>query len=214
MTLSRSEQAVRETAPRIAQRGRRVAADRIANAVLCQDPHVDSRRRHQLPDGLWRLIAQMGLGSGALAIVGGTVVIVGFLTLTTGAIVAVQGYNQFASIGFEALTGLASAFFNVRLIVPGTVSVALSATVGAGAAAQIGAMRVNEEIDALEVIGIRYVTYLATTRVLAGVVVVIPLYCVAVMMAFLAARLGTTVIYGQGSGSTTTTSTPSSIPPI
>src|SRR4051794_39966904 len=50
---------------------------------------------------LWRLIAQMGLGSGALAIVGGTVVIVGFLTLTTGAIVAVQGYNQFASIGFE-----------------------------------------------------------------------------------------------------------------
>jgi phospholipid/cholesterol/gamma-HCH transport system permease protein len=149
---------------------------------------------------LWRLIAQMGLGAGALAVVGGTVAIVGFLTITTGALVAVQGYNQLASVGFEALTGFASAFFNVRLIVPGTTSVALSATIGAGATAQIGAMRINEEIDALEVIGIRSITYLASTRVIAGVIVVIPLYCVAVMMAFLAARTGTTAIYGQGSG--------------
>jgi phospholipid/cholesterol/gamma-HCH transport system permease protein len=149
---------------------------------------------------LLRLIAQMGLGAGALAVVGGTVAIVGFLTVTTGALVAVQGYNQLASVGVEALTGFASAFFNVRLIVPGTTSVALSATIGAGATAQLGAMRINEEIDALEVIGIRSVTYLASTRVLAGVIVVIPLYCVAVMMAFLAARTGTTAIYGQGSG--------------
>jgi phospholipid/cholesterol/gamma-HCH transport system permease protein len=147
-----------------------------------------------------RLIAQMGLGSGALAVVGGTVAIVGFLTITTGALVAVQGYNQLASVGVEALTGFASAFFNVRLIVPGTTSVALSATIGAGATAQLGAMRINEEIDALEVIGIRSITYLASSRVIAGVVVVIPLYCVAVMMAFLAARAGTTAIYGQGSG--------------
>jgi phospholipid/cholesterol/gamma-HCH transport system permease protein len=149
---------------------------------------------------LLRLIAQMGLGSGALAVVGGTVAIVGFLTMTTGALVAVQGYNQLGSVGVEALTGFASAFFNVRLIVPGTTSVALSATIGAGATAQIGAMRINEEIDALEVIGIRSVTYLASTRVIAGVIVVVPLYCVAVMMAFLAARFGTTAIYGQGSG--------------
>ena len=149
---------------------------------------------------LLRLIAQMGLGTGALAVVGGTVAIVGFLTMTTGALVAVQGYNQLASVGFEALTGFASAFFNVRLIVPGTTSVALSATIGAGATAQFGAMRINEEIDALEVIGIRSVSYLAATRVVAGVLVVIPLYCIAVMMAFLAARLGTVVVYGQGSG--------------
>jgi len=149
---------------------------------------------------LFRLIAQMGLGTGALAVVGGTVAIVGFLTITTGALVAVQGYNQLASVGFEALTGFASAFFNVRLIVPGTTAIALSATIGAGATAQIGAMRINEEIDALEVIGIRSISYLASTRVIAGVIVVIPLYCVAVLMAFLAARTGTTAIYGQGAG--------------
>ena len=147
-----------------------------------------------------RLIAQMGLGTAALAMIGGTVVIVGFLTMTTGALVAVQGYNQLASVGIEALTGFASAYFNVRLIVPGTASVALSATIGAGATAQMGAMRINEEIDALEVLGVRSVSYLASTRVVAGVVVVIPLYCIAIMMAFLASRAGTVTIYGQGSG--------------
>ncbi|MDQ2636058.1 MAG: ABC transporter permease [Actinomycetota bacterium] len=147
-----------------------------------------------------RLIAQMGLGAGALAVIGGTVVIVGFLTVTTGALVAVQGYNQFAEVGVEALTGFASAYFNVRLIAPLTAGIGLAATIGAGATAQLGAMRINEEIDALEVMGIRSVAYLASARVVAGVIVVIPLYCVAVLMSFLSARFGTTAVYGQSTG--------------
>ncbi len=149
---------------------------------------------------LLRLIAQMGLGTGALAVIGGTVVIVGFLTLTTGALVAVQGYNQFSQVGVEALTGFASAYFNVRLIAPLTAGIGLAATIGAGATAQLGAMRINEEIDALEVMGIRSVAYLASTRVIAGIIVVIPLYCVAILMSFFAARFGTTSVYGQSSG--------------
>ena len=126
--------------------------------------------------------------------------IVGFLTMTTGALVAVQGYTDCVRVGVEALTGFASAYFNVRLIAPATTAVALSATIGAGATAQLGAMRINEEIDALEVMGIRSVAYLASTRVMAGLLVVIPLYCVGVMMAFRAARFGTTSIYGQSTG--------------
>jgi len=149
---------------------------------------------------LLRLIAQMGLGAGALAVIGGTVVIVGFLTLTTGALVAVQGYNQFSQVGVEALTGFASAYFNVRLIAPLTAGIGLAATIGAGATAQLGAMRINEEIDALEVMGIRSVAYLASTRVISGIIVVIPLYCVAVLMSFFAARFGTTYVYGQSTG--------------
>ncbi len=149
---------------------------------------------------LLRLIAQMGLGTGALAVIGGTVVIVGFLTLTTGALVAVQGYNQFSQVGVEALTGFASAYFNVRLIAPLTAGIGLAATIGAGATAQLGAMRINEEIDALEVMGIQSVAYLASTRVIAGIIVVIPLYCVAILMSFFAARFGTTSVYGQSSG--------------
>lgn len=147
-----------------------------------------------------RLIAQMGLGTGALAVIGGTVVIVGFLTVSIGAVTAVIGYNQFGNIGVEALTGFASAYFNVRLVAPFTGAVALSCTIGAGATAQLGAMRISEEIDALEVMGIRSISYLVSTRIVAGVIVVIPIYCLAVLGSFLSARFITTAIYGQSIG--------------
>lgn len=149
---------------------------------------------------LLRQVAQMSLGTGALAIIGGTVVIVGFLTMSVGALVAIQGYNQYATVGAEALTGFASAYFNVRLVAPVIAGIGLSATIGAGATAQLGAMRINEEIDALEVIGVRSVAYLASSRVVAGLVVIVPLYCVAVLTSFVAARFGTTAVYGQATG--------------
>ncbi|CAA0137653.1 putative phospholipid ABC transporter permease protein MlaE [Mycolicibacterium vanbaalenii] len=147
-----------------------------------------------------RLIAQMGLGVGALAIIGGTVVIIGFLTLSAGSLIAIQAYSQLQDIGIEALAGFTSAFLNVRLVGPLVAGIGLAATIGAGATAQLGAMRISEEIDALEVMGIRAVAYLSSTRVLAGTIVVIPLYCVAVIMAFVATRVGTTAIYGQSTG--------------
>lgn len=149
---------------------------------------------------LLRLVAQMGLGTGALAVIGGTVVIVAFLTVTTGGLAAVIGYNQLADIGVEALTGFASAYFNVRLAAPLTAGIALAATIGAGSTAQLGAMRINEEIDALDVMGVRSIAYLASTRLVAGVIVVIPLYCVAVITAFFSARTITTLVYEQSSG--------------
>ena len=147
-----------------------------------------------------RLIAQMSLSTGTLALIGGTVAVVGFLTLSVGSLVGIQGYNQFASFGTEALTGFASAYFVTRLLAPVIAGIALAATIGAGATAQLGAMRINEEIDALEVIGIRSVAYLASTRVVAGVIVVIPLYCIAMLAAYTSARFTTTYVYGQSTG--------------
>lgn len=152
------------------------------------------------PGELLRLIAEMGMGTGALAVIGGTVGIIGFLTLTTGALVAVQGYDTLSNVGVEALTGFLSAFLNVRMIAPCTAGLALAATIGAGATAQLGAMRINEEIDALEVMGIRAISYLASTRIIAGVLVVIPLYAVAVLMSFIAAKFLTISVYGQSRG--------------
>lgn len=152
------------------------------------------------PKELIRLIAQMSMGTGALALIGGTVAIVSVLTLSAGALIAVQGYHSLSNIGIEALTGFVAAYLNVRLIAPLIAGIGLAATIGAGATAQLGAMRINEEIDALDVIGIRTVAYLASSRVIAGVIVVLPLYSLAVLMSFLAARLGTTAIYGQSSG--------------
>lgn len=148
---------------------------------------------------LARLIAQMSFGTGALVLIGGTVVIVSFLTTFTGSLVAVQGYHTLSGVGVEALTGFISAFANPRLGAPFISSVGLTATIGAGATAQLGAMRINEEIDALEVIGVRSVAYLASTRVIAGVIVIIPLFCLATLTLFMGAKV-TTGMYGQSSG--------------
>jgi len=63
---------------------------------------ADAVRRY--PAEVLRLIAVMGMGTGALAVIGGTVVIIGFLTLSTGALIAVQGYNTLSNVGIEALT--------------------------------------------------------------------------------------------------------------
>jgi phospholipid/cholesterol/gamma-HCH transport system permease protein len=134
---------------------------------------------------LLRAIAQMSLGTGALIMIGGTVVIVGILVLAAANITGVQGFAVLQGVGIEALLGFLGSYLNVRVVAPLIAVVALSATIGAGATAQLGAMRINEEIDALEVIGVRSVSYLASSRVLAGIIVVIPLYCVAVLMAFL-----------------------------
>ena len=147
-----------------------------------------------------RLIAEISMGSGALAMIGGTVVVVGFLTLFTGGTIAVQGYSSLANIGVEALTGFFSAFSNVRIAVPVIAGIALAATIGAGATAQLGAMRVSEEIDALETMAISSIPYLVSTRIVAGMIAIIPLYSLASLAAFVASRFATVVLYGQSSG--------------
>jgi phospholipid/cholesterol/gamma-HCH transport system permease protein len=148
---------------------------------------------------LIRLIAQMSLGTGALIMIGGTVAVVGFLMLAAGALVGEEGYSTLQGIGVEALAGFVAAFANVRLAAPSIAGVALAATIGAGATAQIGAMRINEEIDALEVIGVRSIAYLASSRLIAGIFVIIPLYCVALIMSMFASQ-GVATIYGQSAG--------------
>ena len=72
----------------------------------------------------------------------------------TGTEVGLQGYAALNQLGIAAFTGFISAYFNTREIAPLVAGLALSATVGCGFTAQLGAMRISEEVDALEVMGI------------------------------------------------------------
>ncbi|HLR98519.1 MAG TPA: ABC transporter permease [Mycolicibacillus parakoreensis] len=147
-----------------------------------------------------RLIAEIGMGAGAMAVVGGTVAIVAFVTLAGSSLVAIQGFASLGYIGIDVFTGFFAALINVRLAAPVVTGIALAATVGAGATAELGAMRISEEIDALEVMGIKSIAYLTSTRVVAGLVVIVPLYTAAMLMSFISPQLVTTVMYGQTSG--------------
>ncbi|OBK37135.1 ABC transporter permease [Mycobacterium sp. 1245111.1] len=147
-----------------------------------------------------RLIAEVGMGTGAMAVVGGTAVIIAFVTLSAGSLVAIQGLASLGHIGIETLLGFVAAFINVRLVAPIVTGIALAATVGAGATAELGAMRISEEIDALEVMGVKSTAYLVSTRMLAGLVVIIPLYSIGLILSFLSPQIVTTALYGQTSG--------------
>src|SRR6201995_4117147 len=147
-----------------------------------------------------RLIAEISMGAGTLAMIGGTVVIVGFLTLAAGGTLAIQGYTSLGNIGIEALTGFLAAFINVRIAAPVDAGIGLAATFGAGVTAQLGAMRINEEIDALEAMAIRPISYLVSTRIVAGMIAITPLYCIAVILSFLASQFTTVVLFGQSGG--------------
>ena len=159
-------------------------------------PHAALHYRKELI----RLIAEISMGAGTLAMIGGTVVIVGFLTLATGGTLAIQGYSSLGNIGIEALTGFLAAFINVRIAAPVVAGIGLAATFGAGVTAQLGAMRINEEIDALEAMAIRPVEYLVSTRIVAGMIAITPLYSIAVILSFLASQFTTVVLLGQSGG--------------
>lgn len=147
-----------------------------------------------------RIVAQMSLGVGALAAIGGAVVVISFLMLAGGFSLGIMGHSQLGDLGVEALAGFFSAFANTRLVALGQATVGLIATIGAGATAQLGAMRINEEVDALEVMGIPTIAYLASTRVVAGVIVVVPLFFMGSVSGYVATRFVLVNVYGQSAG--------------
>jgi len=140
-------------------------------------------------------------GVGTLAVLGGTIGVIVMMSGFTGVVVGLQGYAALDQIGSSVLTGFLSAYVNTREVAPVVASLALSATVGCGFTAQLGAMRISEEIDALEVMAIPSVPYLVTTRVIAGFIAVIPLYVVGLLSSYLATRGVNTMIQGQSTGS-------------
>jgi len=147
-----------------------------------------------------RLLAEVSFGSGALAVIGGTIGVMVGMTIFTGTVVGLQGYAALDRIGTAAFAGFASAYINTREIAPLVAALALSATVGAGFTAQLGAMRISEEIDALEVMAVPSLPFLVTTRIIAGFVAVIPLYVIGLLTSYLASRTITVYFYGQSAG--------------
>jgi phospholipid/cholesterol/gamma-HCH transport system permease protein len=147
-----------------------------------------------------KTLAEITFGAGGLTVIAGSVGVIAFLAFFAGTEVGIQGYASLSQIGVAKFSAFISAYFNTREVAPLVCSIALAATVGCGYTARLGAMRISEEIDALEVMGVPSIPYLVTTRIIAAFVAVIPLYIVALSASFLAPRLIVTLMYGQSAG--------------
>ena len=151
-----------------------------------QGHRLDAAHHPPLQEEVMRLLAEVTFGTGALAVIGGTVGVITFICFFTGTEVGLQGYSALNQLGTGAFTGFISAYFNTREIAPLVAGLALSATVGCGFTAQLGAMRISEEIDALEVMAVPSIPYLVTTRIIAGFIAVIPLYVIGLLSSYAA----------------------------
>ena len=160
----------------------------------------------QLPRGLkyrkeiTALVSDITIGTGAIVIGGGMFFVVTSIAFFTGTEVGLEGFTGLQQIGAQAFTGIISSLANTREITPLVAGVALAAQVGAGFTAQLGAMRISEEIDALEVMGIDSFIYLVTTRVWAALICMIPLYLAALFASYLATGLVVTKFFGLSAG--------------
>ncbi|QES45487.1 MULTISPECIES: ABC transporter permease [Streptomyces] len=158
------------------------------------------RAVRRYPKEIQRLLAEVAFGSGGLGVIGGTVGVMIGITVFTGTVVGLQGYAALSQIGTDAFTGFVSAYFNTREIGPLVAALSLSTTVGAGFTAQLGAMRINEEVDALESMGVRSTPFLVSTRIVAGVLAIIPLYGIGLLGSYLASRATTVLFNAQSTG--------------
>ena len=149
------------------------------------------------------LMSDISLGSGALVVGGGMFFVVVSISFFTGTEVGLEGFNGLQQIGAEAFTGVITSLANTREITPLVAGVALAAQVGAGFTAQLGAMRISDEIDALEVMGVNSIVYLVATRVWAALITMIPLYLAALFASYLASELVVTKFFGLSTGTYT-----------
>lgn len=149
---------------------------------------------------LAQLISDITIGAGALIVGGGMVFVIFSMSFFTGTEVGLQGFKGLEQIGAQAFTGLIGSFANTREVTPIIAGVAFAAQVGAGFTAELGAMRISDEIDALEVMSVPSFIYLVCTRVVAALVCIIPLYLISLYASFFATKVVTTQFFGLSPG--------------
>jgi phospholipid/cholesterol/gamma-HCH transport system permease protein len=128
------------------------------------------------------------LRQSGILIISSTLVIWG-LVFITGLECGVEGAYFNRSAGVPAYAGVFAAWCDLREVVPYAFGYMMSAKVGTGIVAELGSMRISDEIDALEVMGISGITFLCATRLLAAWLVLPFVYLCSIGAGFLASYI-------------------------
>ena len=136
------------------------------------------------------------LRQAGILIVGSSIVIWS-LCFITGLQCGIEGAYLQRSVGAPAYAGVFSAWCDLRELVPYAFGYMMSAKIGTGLVAEIGAMRITDEIDALEVMGISSMTFLCATRLLAAWLVLPFMYIAAIGAGFFASYLAVVQQIGE-----------------
>ncbi|WP_280235679.1 MlaE family ABC transporter permease [Nocardia cyriacigeorgica] len=147
-----------------------------------------------------RLIIDVTWGNGSLVVGGGTIGVVLILCGFGGITVGMESHTALDLLTMSPLTGAISGFATTRELAPLLATLAFAAQAGCRFTAQIGSMRIAEEIDALESIAIRPLPYLISTRMVAAMVAILPLYSIGLATAYLTTKLSVLLLGGTTLG--------------
>ncbi len=147
-----------------------------------------------------RATINIAWGRGSLIVDGGTITVFLILGTAVGASLAIEALAVLNIIGFGSLSGLIGGVGAVRVIGPLVAGIGFTAQAGTRMTAEIGAMRISEEIDALEVMGLRPVPYVVGTRLIGGMFCVIPGYLLTMVTTFLVLETVVTVFNSEPKG--------------
>lgn len=142
----------------------------------------------------------MAWGNGSIIVDGGVISLMFFLGIAVGAVVAIQAFMAFDLLGFGALTGIIGSFGNVRVIAPIITGIGFAAQAGCRMTAEIGAMRISEEIDATESIGLQAIPFVVGTRLIGSMLVVLPGYLMALVVSFVTGGIVVKTFHDQPTG--------------
>jgi phospholipid/cholesterol/gamma-HCH transport system permease protein len=129
------------------------------------------------------------LRQAGILIVFSTLVIWSLVFITGLNTCGIQGAYFTESTGAPTYAGVFAAWCNLREAIPYAFGYMMSAKVGTGIVAELGAMRISEEVDALEVMGVNSVTFLCATRLLAAWIVLPFMYIGAIGVAYVASYI-------------------------
>ena len=139
-------------------------------------------------------------GRGSLIVDGGTISVLLILGMAVGASLAIEALATLNIIGFGALSGLIGGVGAVRVIGPLVAGIAFTAQAGTRMTAEIGAMRISEEIDAVDAMGLRPIPFVVGTRLIGGMLCVIPGYLLTLVATFFILETVVVVFNGEPGG--------------
>jgi phospholipid/cholesterol/gamma-HCH transport system permease protein len=123
-------------------------------------------------------------GRGSILVDGGVISVLVILGVAIGASVAIEAYATLNMIGFGALSGIVGGLANVREMAPVVTGLAFAAQAGCRMTAEIGAMRISEEIDATEAMGLRSIPFVVGTRLVGAMMCVVPGFLLTLVVSF------------------------------
>lgn len=133
--------------------------------------------------GVWRYFSEILRQTATL--ISGTILILAVLDFTVGGTCGLLGNYFLRTVGAQNYLGLFTSLCTIREAVPIMFGYVFAAKVGCGLVAEIGSMRINEELDAFQAVGLDPMRFVVATRLAAAWLFMPLAFCISAFMVYL-----------------------------